>query len=106
METLRAILTLILGLALVVSLTISWRTRREFGQMKQELHHVTDANDVLRKTLGDLTVAITQRQEEIDRLHSLPCKTPQDEQRDLGPLPRPRNPGGAKASSSTSIGAN
>jgi hypothetical protein len=50
-------------LALMVALATSWSDR-------QELQKVTAANDFLRKSLGEMTVAITAKQKEIDRLET------------------------------------
>ena len=52
MRTLNAILTVTLGLVLIGALAFSWKTRRELNALKQTQHQITDANDVLRKTLG------------------------------------------------------
>ena len=71
MRRIHTILTVLLGLALALSLIMSGRTQRE---LQQQLHTLTDANGVLRETLGNLTVAITQKDEEIDRLHTS-CST-------------------------------
>src|SRR6516225_2603783 len=77
MRTLHAILTVTLGLALIGALAFSWKTRRELNGLKQTQHQITDANDVLRKTLGELTIAITQKEKEIDKLHESACISPQ-----------------------------
>jgi hypothetical protein len=103
MKILRALLTGVLGLAFILSFADSWRTRRSLSQMTQELHQITDANDGLRKTVGELTVAITQREQEIDRLHSLPCKSPQEEQHGLVPLPRSRKKADRRQTSTKSV---
>jgi hypothetical protein len=81
------ILIVTLGVALIVCLTIVWRARQEMGHMKQEFHEITDANEVLKTHLGDLTLAITQREAEIDRLRSSRCEIPQGDKRDSKPLP-------------------
>jgi hypothetical protein len=77
MRVFHAILTVTLGLALIGALAVSWRARRELNGLKQTQHQMTDANDVLRKTLGELTVAIAQKEKEIDRLHESSCKSSQ-----------------------------
>lgn len=58
----------LLSLALTVSVGSWWRFR-------QELQTVTAANASVRKTLGDLMVAITEKDREIDRLTKSPCNT-------------------------------
>jgi hypothetical protein len=79
------ILTIIFFLALVGSLTVSRRTRQN---QQQEIDQITDANNSLRKTLGDLTIAITQREREIDRL--IPCEAP-EKRNSLRQMPQKRD---------------
>jgi hypothetical protein len=55
-----------MGTALILSIISGWRDR-------QELEKVTAANDFLRKSLGDMTVALTAKDKEIDRLEQRPC---------------------------------
>jgi len=43
------------------------------SRARQELRVVTGANDFLRKTLGEMTIAITEKEKQIDRLSQLPC---------------------------------
>jgi hypothetical protein len=64
-------LIVILGVALMVSFTLGWKTYRD---MHRELYAVTDANRILRNTVGELTIAITARDKEIDRLSSSSCE--------------------------------
>ena len=66
MSKFRIGLILILGTALILSLIGSWRDR-------QELQKVTAANDFLRKSLGEMTIAITAKDREIDRLEQAAC---------------------------------
>jgi hypothetical protein len=61
----------ILGMAFVLSLAIAWKTYRD---MHRELYAVTDANRTLRDTVGELTIAITAREKEIDRLSRSSCE--------------------------------
>jgi hypothetical protein len=101
MHRLHTTLTVILALALIVSLVL-WRNGQR--DLKQQLHTVTDANGVLRQSLGDLTVAITQKEQEIDRLQSS-CAAQAKEPDSLRiPLPRKAEP--AKPSNHAPIGAN
>lgn len=66
-------LTLAAGLALLASLAVWWHTRRELHVVRRELQTVSAANLFLKKTLGDMTVAITAKDKEIDRLERAPC---------------------------------
>jgi hypothetical protein len=61
MQKLRIVLILILGSALMLSLIFARRDR-------QELEKVTAANDFLRKDMGEMTLAMSAKQKEIDRL--------------------------------------
>jgi len=69
MRYFRIALILVGGLALTLSLARSWNDR-------QELEKVTAANDFLRKDLGELTLAITAKDKEIDRLRQNARQTP------------------------------
>ena len=64
--TIRIVLTLVMGTALILAIISGWRDR-------QELQKVTAANDFLRKSLGDMTIALTAKQKEIDRLEQAGC---------------------------------
>src|ERR1700686_219439 len=103
MNKLLAVLTIILSLALIVSVILSRKTQRD---LQQESHPLTDANGILRETLGQLTIAITNKDKQIDRLLSSPCKVPEGENPDSPWVPPLRKFGPAKHSSRTSIGAN
>jgi hypothetical protein len=59
---------LLLGLALILAVATWWNAR-------QQLLVVTEANTFVRKTLGDMMVAITEKDREIDRLAKSPCNT-------------------------------
>jgi len=59
-------LTLFFSLGLIVSVATWWKAR-------QELEAVTAANESVRKTLGALTVAITEKDRQIDRLTRSSC---------------------------------
>jgi hypothetical protein len=59
-------LTLILGVALIVSL-------KAWSNARKELQTVVHANNFLRQTLGDMTVMITGKDKEIDRLSQFTC---------------------------------
>ena len=67
MRRLHTILTLLLALGLLVSLALWQNSRRE---LQRQLHTVTDANDALRESLGELTREITKKEREIDQLES------------------------------------
>jgi hypothetical protein len=60
-------LILLLSLALTFSVTSSLKGR-------QELQTATAANASVRKALGDLTVAITEKDREIARLTESACR--------------------------------
>jgi hypothetical protein len=61
------------GLVLLASLAVWWHTRRELAVVRRELQTVSAANLFLKKTLGDMTIAITAKDREIDRLERAPC---------------------------------
>jgi len=54
------------GLTLMLAIASSWRDH-------EELQKVTAANDFLRKSLGEMSIAITAKQKEIDRLEQAGC---------------------------------
>jgi len=66
-------LALAAALALLASLAIWRHTRRELDAVRRELQAVGAANLFLKKTLGDMTVAITAKEKEIDHLEQAPC---------------------------------
>src|SRR6266850_5910928 len=74
MRRIHTLLTIIFGVALIFSLIVLRKTQRE---LQQQLQTVTEANGFLRETLGDLTAAIAQKEQEIDRLQ-LSCRAPQE----------------------------
>jgi len=47
MKTFHTALTVVLGIALLISLVLGQKTRRE---LQQQLHTLTDANGILRQT--------------------------------------------------------
>jgi hypothetical protein len=61
------------GLALVLSIAVGWKSRLELQSARREIVVVTRANEFLKKTLGDMTVAVTARAREIDRLQRSGC---------------------------------
>jgi hypothetical protein len=63
----------IAGLLLIFYVFTSLRDNRELRTVRRELLSVTKANELLKKTLGDMTVAITTRDREIDRLRDSGC---------------------------------
>jgi hypothetical protein len=66
MRSFRIALIIAGGLALTLSLARSWNDR-------QELQKITAANDFLRKNLGEMTLAITANDKEIEHLRQAPC---------------------------------
>ncbi len=89
MKNVHIVLTVILGVALIASLIMWRKTQRD---LQQQLHAVTEANNTLRGTLGELTVAITKKDREIDRLYG-GCKEEEEQARpNFQSLPPQRNP--------------
>lgn len=68
MSTLRKVSIPIAGLTLLLYLTVWWQARRELDAVRRELQAVTAANVFLKKTLGEMTITITAKDREIDRL--------------------------------------
>ena len=66
-------LALAAGLLLLVSLALWWQSRRELDSVRRELRAVSAANEFLKRTLGDMTIAMTGKDREIDRLERAPC---------------------------------
>ena len=60
------------GLTLFFALTLSLAVAT-WLRARQELQAVTVANTSLRKTLGEMAVAIAEKDREIDRLAAPPC---------------------------------
>jgi hypothetical protein len=73
MKTFTQVLTLAGVLAIVASLAVSWNGRRQLRSVEHELQVVTGANEFLKKTLGDMTVAIASKEKEISRLQNSSC---------------------------------
>jgi hypothetical protein len=70
MRLLHTILTVLLAGGLIVTLVL-WQNSR--SQLQHQLRTVTDANDALRESLGELTREITKKEREIDQMQA-PCK--------------------------------
>jgi hypothetical protein len=66
-------LLLLLGLALIFCAALYWRSQRDLESAQQELKAVTTANEFLKNTLSDMTLAITAKEREIDRLERAKC---------------------------------
>src|SRR5262245_47902882 len=98
MNRIHTAITLTLVTALIFSWAIWWKTERE-------LREVINANSIIRSTLGELTNAIAQKDQEIDRLNNSPCpsqgQVPPDS-RSTPPLPKAKP---AKPSKTVQIGA-
>ena len=60
------------GLIVVFTLALSF-SMATWLKDRQELQAMTVANAFLRKTLGELTIAIAEKDKELDRLAGLPC---------------------------------
>jgi hypothetical protein len=67
MKKLHVPFTIILALALLASI-VGWRVRDL--QLERQIQTLTDANNVLRQTLGELTIEITKKEREIDELRA------------------------------------
>ena len=85
MRWLRAGVLLFAVLAIGASLAAWWNARRDDQSARRELTSVTRANEFLKKTLGEMTLAITARDREIDLLRHSTCEG------------RPRIPSGESA---------
>jgi peptidoglycan hydrolase CwlO-like protein len=101
MKRLHTILTVLLALALIVSLVLRRNAQRD---LQQELHTLRDANGTLRQALGDLTVSISQKDQQIDELQSS-CQAQEKEPNSLH-IPLPLAPKPPKPVTKVSIGGN
>ena len=70
MRRVHTIVTALLAAGLILTLVLWQVSRREF---QRQLHTITDANDALRESLGDLTREITKKERQIDQLQT-PCR--------------------------------
>lgn len=70
----KGLILLVGGSALVFSLAFAWNARRELQVVRRELLALTTANEFLKSTLGEMTVAITTKDREIDRLQHSGCE--------------------------------
>ena len=73
MSSLRKGLIPIAAFGLIVSLAVCWKAARDLQAARRELSAVTTANEFLKKTLGDMTIAITSKDREIYRLEHVGC---------------------------------
>jgi hypothetical protein len=64
---------LVAGLTMLLLFTVWWTARRDLVAVRRELQGVIVANDFLKKTLGEMTVTLTAKDREIDRLERSPC---------------------------------
>ena len=101
MQRVHIILTVILALSLIASLLFRRSTQRDF---QQELHALRDANGVLRQTLGDLTVSISQKDQQIDHLQTS-CEA-KDKEPDSLQIPLPQQPKPLRPPDAAPFGAN
>lgn len=65
MKRLHTIMTVILSAALIVSVAGWLRTNRE---LRRQIEEIEDANNHLKEALGDLTIAIAQKEKQIDAM--------------------------------------
>jgi hypothetical protein len=73
-------LILLLGLALGASVT-------KWSKTKQEIQAMAASNETLRKTLGEMAIALTDRDRSIDRLTSSRCDEKEKSHVDAGSAP-------------------
>ena len=66
-------LILVVGLALISSLVVCSNARLQMKAAQNELLAVIRANEFLKKTLGDMTLTLTRKDQEIDRLERAGC---------------------------------
>jgi hypothetical protein len=78
------------GLTILLSLALAWSARRDLQSARRELAAVTKANDFLKKTLSDMTIAISAKEREIDRLQQSACPGGQEKAQPGTPT-RPRH---------------
>jgi hypothetical protein len=64
---------LLAALVLLVSVGFTLDSRRDLQRARQELQSLSAANQFLRKTLGDMTVALSSKDKQIDRLRQGDC---------------------------------
>jgi hypothetical protein len=69
-------LRLACGLVLTLSLALAWSVTTTINA-RQQLEIVTAANMSVRKTLGEMTLALAGKEREIDRLTVSPCSAGQ-----------------------------
>jgi hypothetical protein len=86
-------LHLVGGLALILSVAFASYSWWQLQSARRELLAVTNANETLRKTLGEMAVAIAAKDKEINRLQHAVCR----ERGKMGPIP-PTRPDGRKIS--------
>jgi hypothetical protein len=67
--------------ALLLALSVGFNT---YSKVRAELQSATESNRFLRKTIGDMTVAMTEKDKEIDRLSGVPCRSPDGLRPDSG----------------------
>jgi hypothetical protein len=74
---------------ILLSLALGWSASRDLQSARRELAAVTKANDFLKKTLSDMTIAISAKDREIDRLQQSNCPGGQEKAQPATPM-RPR----------------
>ena len=73
MSRARTALIVTASIALLLPLAFFWRGRQELQSARLELVSVNTANEVLKRTLADMIVAISAKDKEIDRLRLSAC---------------------------------
>ena len=64
---------LLAGLTMLLLFTVWWMARRDLVAARRELRGVIEANDFLKMTLGEMTITLTAKDREIQRLVHSPC---------------------------------
>jgi hypothetical protein len=101
LQRLHIVLTVVLALSLIASLVLRRSTQRD---LQQEVHTLRDANSVLRQTLGDLTVSVSQKDQQIDELQTS-CEA-KDKVPDSLHIPLPLRPEPPRLPATVPFGAN
>ena len=79
MRRVHTVLTLLLALALIAVMVLWKRPQRD---LQNEVQALTNANTSLKETLGEMTVALTKKEKQIDDLREAPCHTGEPSQSD------------------------
>ncbi len=70
----RAVIAVLTALMLIASAAVALKGWIELRAVRQDLRTAAEANDFLRKTVGNMTVALAGKDREIDRLTRSQCE--------------------------------